>query len=193
VTAGRVEIAEAAPTGGLTAALPDGHVAQASKSAVELARAAKMEQRWSVGKELPGTRVQALFADRQGALWIGTNGGLVRFAAGKLERLPVTDPLASASVLAIMEDREGDLWVGTESSGLQILRDQRFRTLTTREGLASDNTTAVVEDGAGTLWVGTAGSGVTALRPGASGSAKTWGVREGLLSDVVLSVARRTA
>ncbi len=189
VTGGRVETGEAGANEGLVAVLPDGQVAQATKSAVELARAAKIEERWSVGKELPGTRVQALFADRQGVLWIGTNGGLVRFAAGKLERLPVTDPLASASVLAIMEDREGDLWVGTESSGLQILRDQRFRTLTTREGLASDNTTAVVEDGAGTLWVGTAGSGVTALRPGANGSAKTWGVREGLLSDVVLSVA----
>jgi signal transduction histidine kinase/ligand-binding sensor domain-containing protein len=189
VIGGRVEIADARASDGLVVVLPDGHVAQASKSAVELLREAKMEQRWSVGKELPGTRVQALFADRGGAVWIGTNGGLVRFAAGKLERLPVTDPLASASVLAIMEDREGDLWVGTESSGLQIMRDQRFRTLTTREGLASDNTTAVVEDWAGTLWVGTAGSGVTALRPGAKESAKTWGVREGLLSDVVLSLA----
>jgi signal transduction histidine kinase/ligand-binding sensor domain-containing protein len=190
LTGDRVEMAnpgEPAASAEFAAVLPEGRVVRASKTTVELMRSAKIEQRWSVGKDLPGTRIQSLFADHEGTLWIGTNGGLVRYAAGKLEKLPVTDPLASASVLAIMEDREGDLWVGTESSGLQILRDQRFRTLTTRDGLASDNTTAVVEDGVGTLWVGTSGSGVTALQPGKP--PRTWVVHEGLLSDVVLSLA----
>ncbi|HWG21782.1 MAG TPA: two-component regulator propeller domain-containing protein [Terracidiphilus sp.] len=143
----------------------------------------------TVGKELPGTRIQTVFADREGALWIGANGGLVRYADGKLDKLPITDPLASASVLTIFEDREGNLWVGTESNGLQILRDQRFQTLTTRDGLASDNTTAVVEDAAGTLWVGTAGNGVTALKPGTATPARTYSVRNGLPSDVILSLA----
>jgi len=87
-----------------------------------------------VGRELPGTRIQTAIADREGALWIGTNGGLARWVNGKVELLPVTDPLATASVLTIMEDREGDLWVGTETGGLHILRDQRFNTLDTRDG-----------------------------------------------------------
>jgi signal transduction histidine kinase/ligand-binding sensor domain-containing protein len=192
VLMGRVEIAhpgvpEVDPK--LSAVLSDGGKVTASKTVVELALRPKAMQRWTVGKELPGTRVQALFADREGTLWIGTNGGLVRYADGKLEKMPVSDPLASASALAIMEDHEGDLWVGTESSGLQILRDQRFRTLTTRDGLASDNTTVVVDDSAGALWVGTAGSGVTTLRPWTSTPARTWSVKDGLLSDVVLSLA----
>jgi signal transduction histidine kinase/ligand-binding sensor domain-containing protein len=117
----------------------------------------------TVGKELPGSRIQVVLKDREGSLWIGTNGGLARFAEGKLEKLPVTDPLATASVLALMEDREGNLWVGTETGGLHILRDQRFRTMGAREGLSSDATTTVVEDAAGTLWVGTAGSGLNAI------------------------------
>ncbi len=163
----------------------------------------------TVGHELPGTRIQALLLDREGSLWVGTNSGLARWAGGKLDLLPVTDPLASASVLALMEDHEGNLWVGTETDGLHILRDQRFRTLDTREGLSSDATTAVVEDKAGTLWVGTNGSGLNAMhpesgaaesypshknvarvgRPDSSGAVKTYSVRDGLLSDVILSLA----
>ena len=74
---------------------------------------------------------------------------------GKVQRLPVTDPLATASVLALMEDREGNLWVGTETGGLHILRDQRFRTLGAREGLSSDASRPWWRTAAGTLWVGT--------------------------------------
>jgi signal transduction histidine kinase/ligand-binding sensor domain-containing protein len=147
----------------------------------------KAELQRDLGIVLPGTRLQTQYIDREGAMWIGTNGGLVRYVRGKLENLPVTDPLAATSVLSILEDSEGNLWVGTETSGLQILRDQRFHGVTARDGLASDNTTAVVQDGAGTLWVGTAGSGVTAMKPGAP--TRTYGIRDGLLSEVVLALA----
>ena len=106
-----------------------------------------------------------------------------------------------------MEDREGNLWVGTETDGLHILRDQRFRTVGAREGLSSDATTTVVEDAAGTLWVGTSDDGLNAIprgaldvarpvpsTPNAEGAAHPIGarkytVRDGLLSDVILSLA----
>jgi len=170
----------------------NGELAQATNTEVVLVGAAG-KLNLQTGRELPGTRIQALHADREGALWIGTNGGLARYANGKLDKLPVTDPLASASVLSIFEDREGNLWVGTEQNGLQILRDQRFETLTTRDGLASDDTTTVVQDAAGTLWVGTAGNGVTALKPSLNtaspAAARTYTVKNGLASDVILSLA----
>jgi signal transduction histidine kinase/ligand-binding sensor domain-containing protein len=163
-----------------------------NKSEIEVSQNGH-NQRWAVGRELPGTRIQTAFGDREGSLWIGTNGGLARWADGKVQRLLVTDPLARASVLALMEDREGDIWVGTEADGLHILRDQRFRTLSTRDGLSSDATTTVVEDNAGTLWVGTGGGGLNAIAKGpagtGTGAVKTYSVRTGLISDVILSLA----
>lgn len=148
-------------------------------------------QHWAVGKDLPGSRIQTAYPDREGCLWIGTNGGLVRDVNGKIERFPVTDPLATTSILAIMEDREGNIWVGTETGGLHILRDERFRGVGTREGLSSDATTTVVEDSLGTLWVGTSGYGLDAItRNGiAIGKTKNYTVHEGLTSDVILSLA----
>ncbi len=201
-----------------------GRVASADKNTVAMLdgdekRGDNALDHFTTGKELPGSRIQALFFDRRGSLWIGTNGGLTRWTAGgKLERLPVTDPLASASVLALMEDREGNIWVGTETGGLHILRDQRFRTIGAREGLSSDATTTVVEDKAGTLWVGTNGAGLNAIRSegnaaveshpshknndvarvghpdsfaslGTGLKTRSYSVRDGLLSDVILSLA----
>lgn len=99
----------------LTARLPDGREVEATNTAVELsaprgerpgpppwAGEAPRSERWHAGRELPGTRIQAMLVDREGALWIGTNGGLVRHTRAGLERLPVTDPLAGASILSFL-------------------------------------------------------------------------------------------
>jgi signal transduction histidine kinase/ligand-binding sensor domain-containing protein len=173
-----------------------GRVASADKSTVAILDGDKTRgdsalDRFTTGKDLPGTRIQSVFADREGNLWIGTNGGLARWSAGKLQRLPITDPLATESILSLMEDREGNLWVGTESGGLHILRDQRFRTIGAREGLSSDAATTVVEDNTGRLWVGTSGSGLNVFsrNPAGLSPVQTFSVRNGLLSDVILSLA----
>jgi signal transduction histidine kinase/ligand-binding sensor domain-containing protein len=172
-------------------ALPGGEVAVASSSEISTLRVNHIMQRLSVGREIHGTRIQALLSDPDGCLWIGTNGGLARFVNGEVETLPVTDTLSSASILSLLEDREGDLWVGTETGGLHILRDARFEVVDTRDGMSSDNTTTVVEDRTGALWVGTGGGGLDALTqtPGGARNTRTYTVRDGLLSDVILSLA----
>lgn len=178
-----------------SATLTGGLSAHATATEVTLERGGKIEAHFRVGREMPGTKVQKLFADREGTLWIGTNAGLARWvpgeAGGKLQLLPVTDPLAHASVLALMEDREGDIWAGTEADGLHILRDQRFKTFGAREGLSSDASSTVVEDAAGKLWVGTSGGGLNEIERSATGErvTRTYTVRDGLMSDVILSLA----
>jgi len=175
----------------LRATLPNGEAAEASATTLTLTRANHTQTRFEAGKQLPGTRIQSLFADSKGALWIGTNRGLARFSNGKLDRLPQTDPLAIASVLNLLEDREGNLWVGTETSGLHVLRDQRFAYVDSREGLSSDSITAITQDVTGKLWVGTNGGSLNAIRLTGTkpGESSVYSLHFGLLSKIILSLA----
>ena len=181
------------------ARMADGSVAVASKSTVvvaggEISRdhasSRQAISQFEVSKQLPGSRIESVFADREGCLWIGTNRGMARISSGRpgylAEILPSTDPLAANVVVSFLEDREGDLWVGTETGGLHILRDARFYILGSRDGLSSDATTAVVEDRQGTLWIGTRESGLNRI---AGKTTTNFTTANGLLSNVILALA----
>ena len=184
-----------APAGALSVRLPNGETATADRDRLEIFRDRRRIAQFSTDIQLPGSRIQALLADREGALWIGTNRGLARIVNGRpeydVDKLPMTDPLATDSVTSLLEDREGNLWVGTDTSGLHVLRDQRFTSIGMPEGLSSDATSAVVEDGTGKLWVGTNGGGLNALRLNSDrpGEAISYAVPDVLLSKTILSLA----
>jgi len=174
--------------------MADRTIVAASKSAVVLATAAGAKSRlfshFAVSRQLPGSRIESVFADREGCLWIGTNRGMARISLGRTgfaaQLLPPTDPLAANAVVSFLEDREGDIWVGTETSGLHILRDARFRIVGSSDGLSSDSTTAIVEDSRSTVWIGTRDSGLNRISNGVTTSLTT---ANGLLSNVILALA----
>jgi signal transduction histidine kinase/ligand-binding sensor domain-containing protein len=102
---------------------------------------------------LPDLPVRALWLDRDGNLWAGTNGGLARFQSGRFAS-PLSGPGSEHdSVRALFEDREGDLWVG-HGNGLIRYRDDLFSSYGTTEGLPSNNPNTIFQDRAGRIWIG---------------------------------------
>jgi ligand-binding sensor domain-containing protein/two-component sensor histidine kinase len=140
---------------------------------------------------LPSDRINLLFCDREGALWIGTSGGIARLLNGKIESFTPREGFSSNLVLAIAEDREGNLWLGTESGGVDILRDRKFTTYTAEDGISDDHILAVTQDRAGTVWLGTSGGGLDHADPNTISkngfSALT--TANGLSSNIILSIA----
>ncbi len=130
---------------------------------------------------LPQDHVQALLADGEGGLWIGTTRGLARMRRdGSLAAVPVAG-LPDSAVSALGLDRAGSLWIGTADAGVYRLSGGRAEPLTRRQGLSDDRVQALHADRDGSLWIATF-QGLNRLR---DGHITVFTTRDGLPSDVV--------
>ena len=130
---------------------------------------------------LPQDHVEALLADGEAGMWIGTTHGLAYLHRdGHLAAVPVAG-LPTSSISALCRDAAGSLWIGTAEAGVYRLADGRAEPLTRRQGLSDDRVQALHADRDGSLWIATS-QGLNRLRDGRLDVLTT---RDGLPSDVV--------
>ena len=78
---------------------------------------------------LPDMKIECLFEDSRGVLWIGTHDrGVVRYEGDEFRGYNRRDGLAGDGVFSIIEDREGNLWFGT-NQGLTRYDGSKFEIL----------------------------------------------------------------
>ena len=112
----------------------------------------------------------AILEDRKGALWVGTEYGLVRLdpdrkELGRYRNDPSDrDSLPADWVLALFEDDEDGIWVGTANGGAARFSADPppFRRYRRPQGTSGSSSTDYVvfayEDTHGTIWAGTKGA-----------------------------------
>ncbi len=96
--------------------------------------------------------VRAIFEDRDGLLWVGTDQGLFQLHGERLVRVDATHLIPALSVHAITQDRNGAIWAGGTSL-LRIVtgKAQVFRiSFRTR----SQRIKSILQTRDGTIWVG---------------------------------------
>ncbi|VXB11029.1 two-component regulator propeller domain-containing protein [Massilia sp. 9I] len=135
-------------------------------------------QRRRLGGEegLGELRINALYHDGGGTLWVGTELGGLKWldpSTGRFisYRNDPTDPhtLSDNQVSSMLVDRTGTLWAGTQFGGVSRtdLASGGFARYGGNEGLGRAKVRAVAEDGAGRVWIGTTGDGLMRMdRPG---------------------------
>jgi ligand-binding sensor domain-containing protein/signal transduction histidine kinase len=106
--------------------------------------------------------VSAIYQDRAGRIWVGTQEGLLVFSGENSRTFSIADGLPSVNVRAIADDAEGNIWIGT-GGGLACLRDGRITSFHKKEGLPSEDISSLLVDTEGVLWIGTRGSGLARL------------------------------
>ena len=109
---------------------------------------------WREAEGFAQSRVRAIVQTRDGYIWLGTDGGLVRFNGESFTAFTTqTGALKDNEVWALQEDAEGGLWIGTYGGGLTLLKAGRFRTFTTADGLPDDVIMSLSKDRQGGIWM----------------------------------------
>jgi signal transduction histidine kinase len=106
----------------------------------------------------PEIKARTVTADRDGNLWVGTNGaGLVRFKNRRVRTFSKADGLPNDVVTTVLATADGKLWAGNNCGGLSWFDGGRFHTYDEKDGLTNSCVNALAEDAKHDLWVGTTG------------------------------------
>jgi diguanylate cyclase (GGDEF)-like protein len=102
--------------------------------------------------------ISALFADREGSLWIGAVGhGLKRWVGqDRWEALTIAEGLSDDVQWATLRDKRGRLWVGTESGLDWLAPGANTAVVWKSAGIETSRGDSLAESPDGTIWLGTA-------------------------------------
>lgn len=110
-----------------------------------------------------GPKVNKMYEDRNGELWIGTNKGLVHILDKKTRIYSFRDGLSNENIMDIIDDSHGNLWVGT-LNGLNRLKKNGPGGIVIEKRLENHLISYMFEDRENNLWIGTAESGLIRLK-----------------------------
>jgi signal transduction histidine kinase/ligand-binding sensor domain-containing protein len=128
--------------------------------------------------------IRVIHEEPEGALWFGSDRGLLRFKDGAWSLLTTKDGLASDDVRVIIDGRAGNVWIGGYG-GLTSLDHGQFKRWTQADGLPSNSIRSLYEDPEGTLWIGTYDGGLGRFK---DGKFTRFTTREGLFSNGVFQI-----
>jgi ligand-binding sensor domain-containing protein len=117
---------------------------------------------------LPALTVSGVLQDKQGFLWIATEGdGLLRFDGyyyRSFKASPDEGSLSNNALLCLYEDSEGTLWVGTFDGLNKFVKENEtfivYRHNPAANSISDNIVHCIFEDKQGVLWIGTGSGGL---------------------------------
>lgn len=102
---------------------------------------------------LSGRFVESFYEDREGSLWIATEGGFDQFRDLPIQTFSKAIYPKGVEFDNLVALQDGDLWVGGDST-LYTLKHGTSTFIAQGEGLAGKQVTTIFGDGAGRTWIG---------------------------------------
>lgn len=105
---------------------------------------------------LPYLNLRTGLFDKEGNIWLGSDGkGIYKFAGKAFVNYTRSDGLPDELILAINQAPNGDLYLGSLQEGVIILSNDSLRRITTKEGLPHNTVWSITGDLAGNIWFAT--------------------------------------
>jgi signal transduction histidine kinase/ligand-binding sensor domain-containing protein len=102
---------------------------------------------------LSGKNVSLIYEDREGNVWVVTDGGLDMFRDTPVVSYSAREGLSGSSILAVLGLQDGSLWIGNGGS-VDILKGEHHSVLSANEGLKGQQVSALFQDHDGAVWLG---------------------------------------
>ena len=131
-------------------------------------------------------QVRFLFTDRDGNLWVCTNGnGLYRLKERAVRIFTTADGLPNNLIMTVLATHDGAVWTGANCGGITRFDGKQFQTYNEKNGLLNSCVYALAEDQNHNLWIGTWGGGAFRYH---DGSFTQYTTGKGLEDDRVMSI-----
>jgi signal transduction histidine kinase/ligand-binding sensor domain-containing protein len=116
-------------------------------------------EQFGVPQGLPSEHVRSLLIDRNGDLWVATDGGVARGGGGRTPfvALRADYGLANSDVHALCEARDGSIWIGGEGNQLMFWDGSKFASRLLPSLAARGSVHALLGAMDGSVWAGTTG------------------------------------
>ncbi len=91
---------------------------------------------------LPTGEANTILQTRDGHMWIGSYGGLIRYDGSNFRNFSMEKAIASNSIRSLYEDSQGRLWIGTNDIGVVMMQQDTFTLMES----PSDNSFLCIRD-----------------------------------------------
>lgn len=119
-----------------------------------MATAQYQSETWTTENGLPQNSVTSIVQTKDGYIWFGTFGGLVRFDGIKFKIFNTINAPAIKSnrITNLFEDKNGTLWIGTQFGNLISYKDDAFTSILEPPNTVRNPVQAFCIDKNGAIW-----------------------------------------